>query len=373
LMGRSISRLRGVPPGVDASNAVTFRLALPSATYPAAADVVQFVTRVLDGMASAGGVASAGAVSKVPLDDQGRNETAVFVEDRPLSPGSLPVIHPVVYASPGYFAAAGIPIVSGRSFTTLEPNRVVLEAIVSRAFANRYWPSGSAIGRRVRIYLRGPWYTIVGVAGNVRDAAIDRPADEVLYCPLLPPPEDPRWAPRDLAFVVRMSDRSFVTDSVRQVVRLLDPSIPVYRLRTLQHVVTQASARRWFTLLLIGTASVVALLLGAIGLYGVMAYVVALRTRELAIRLALGAQPGELRRMVSFQGLRMAAAGIVIGLAAAVAVTRVLATLLYEVSPTDPVVLAAASGVLLLVAAAASWLPTRRTTTIDPASALSAN
>src|SRR5262249_3242820 len=114
-------------------------------------------------------------------------------------------------------------------------------------------------------------------------------------------------------------------------------------------------------------------LLGAIGLYGVMAYVVALRTRELAIRLALGAQPGELRRMVSWQGLRMAAAGIVIGLAAALAVTRVLTTLLYEVSPTDPMVLAVASGVLLLVAAAASWLPTRRATTIDPASALSAN
>jgi ABC-type antimicrobial peptide transport system permease subunit len=191
------------------------------------------------------------------------------------------------------------------------------------------------------------------------------------YFPLLPAREDPRWTPRDISFVVRTTgDAAPVAGAARDVVRGLDPSLPIYRIRALSDIVAQASARRTFTLLLIGGASGVALLLGAIGLYGVMSYVVTLRTREMGIRLAIGAQPHELRRMVLRQGLLVAALGVVVGLAGAVGLTRFLAALLFEVSPTDPPVLGLAAAFLLGVAVLASWLPARRAAVVDVASTL---
>lgn len=245
--------------------------------------------------------------------------------------------------------------------------------VVSRAFAERYWKGESPLGRRLRILTNGPLYTVVGEVGNVRDAGLDRPTDEMLYCPLLPAREDSRWAPRDLALIVRTAGADAgVAAAVRDVIRRIDASLPVYRVRSLGDIVAQATARREITLLLISGASVIALVLGALGLFAVMSYVMALRIREIAIRLALGAQPTQVRRMVAGQGVRAAGIGIAIGLAAATMLTRFLAALLYEVSPTDPGVLGAGAGLLLLVAAAASWLPTRRTTRIDPASALRA-
>ena len=373
LMARSVWHLRGVRPGFQSEHALTFRLALPSSTYATNDAAVTFYQRALERISALPGVRSAAAVSKLPLDELGRTDSAVFPEDRPVPPGSLPVIHPVVYATPAYFEAAGIPFISGRTFTTSEPPRVVHEVIVSRAFAERYWNGESPLGRRVRIITNGPLYTVVGEVGNVRDASLDRPADEVLYCPLLPVREDPRWAPRDLALVVRTAgSETAMTGAVRDVVRGLDPSLPIYRVRPFSEVVAQASARREITFMLIAGASVVALVLGALGLFGVMSYVMALRTREIAVRLALGAQPAQVRRMVALQGMRAAGIGTVIGLVAATMLTRFLAALLYEVSPKDPVVLAVGASLLLLVAGAASWLPTRRTANIDPASALRA-
>jgi len=209
------------------------------------------------------------------------------------------------------------------------------------------------------------------MVGNVRDKALDQPEDQILYCPLLPAREDPRWAPRDIAFVVRTAgDPVAVSGAIRGVVRGLDPSLPLYRIRALADIVAQASARRSFTFLLISAASGVALFLGAIGLYGVMSYVVTLRTREMGIRLAIGAPPDQLRRMVLRQALAVALLGVAVGLAGALALTRFLAALLFEVSPTDPVVLALAAVLLLLVAIAASWLPARRAAVTDLACTL---
>jgi len=171
--------------------------------------------------------------------------------------------------------------------------------------------------------------------------------------------------------VVRtVGDPVAAAGAIRDVVRGLDPSLPLYRIRTLADIVTQASARRSLTLLLVGGASGVALLLGAIGLYGVMSYVVTLRTRELGIRLAIGAPPDNVRRMVLRQGLAVAALGIAVGLAGAMVLTRFLAALLFEVSPTDPAILALAAVLLLMVAVVASWLPARRAAVTDLASTL---
>ncbi len=372
LMARSIWRLRSVEPGFEPANAITFRLALPPIAYPGSDEAVRFFVRALDGIASSPSVQAAGVASKLPLDEQGRTDSAVWAEDRPIAPGSLPGIHPVLYVTPGYFAAAGIPFLEGRSFTRPDPPNVLLEAVVSRALAERYWANESPIGKRVRIYSRGSsWYTVVGVVGNVRDKALDQPEDQLLYCPLLPARDDPRWTPRDIAFVVRtVGDPDAVAGAARDVVRGLDPSLPLYRIRSLTDIVAQATARRTFTFLLVGGASGVALLLGAIGLYGVMSYVVTLRTREMGIRLAIGAAPDEVRRMVLRQGLAVAVVGIAVGLAGAAALTRFLAALLFEVSPTDPTVLGLAAALLLAVAVLASWLPARRAAVVDVASTL---
>jgi len=371
LMARSLWRLRSVEPGFEPANAITFRLALPSVTYPGSDESVRFFIRAAEAVASVPGVSAAGAASKLPLDEQGRTDSAVWVEDRPIPPGSLPGIHPVLYVTPGYFGATGIPFIAGQTFTRPDPPRVFLEAVVSRAFAERYWRNESPIGKRVRIFSNGPWYTVIGMVGSVRDRALDRPEDQMIYCPLLPAREDPRWTPRDIAFVVRtIGDPVAVAGAIRDVVRGLDPSLPLYRIRALADIVAQASARRSFTLLLVGGASGVALFLGAIGLYGVMSYVVTLRTREMGIRLAIGAPPDNVRRMVLRQGLAVAALGIAVGLAGAMVLTRFLAALLFEVSPTDPAIFALAAVLLLMVAVVASWLPARRAAVTDLASTL---
>jgi predicted permease len=368
LMAKSVWRLRSVEPGFQPSRAVTFRLALPAATYPGADGPVRFVLRALDGIAAIQGVTHAAVASKLPLDDLGRTDSAVFVEGRVMAPDALPGIHPVVYVTPGYFAAAGIPFLEGRGFLPLDPPRVALEVLVSRSFAERYWRADSPVGRRIRLLANGPWYTVVGVVGDVRDSALDRPIDAMVYCPLLPAREDPRWSPRDLVFVVRTEgDPAAVTAAARSVVRGLDASLPVYRARPLTDVVANASARRSVTFLLLAGAAAAALLLGAIGLYGVMSYVVALRTREVGLRLALGAQPHAIIRSMCQQGLAVAAVGIAVGLAGALVLTRFIAALLFEVSTTDPTVLVASAIGLLIVGAIATWLPARRAASIDPA------
>ncbi len=370
LMMRSVWRLRAVRLGFDPAHAISFRVAMPPAVYPGADESVRFVARAEAAIASVSGVRAAGAVSKLPLDDQGRTDTAAFVEDRPIAPGSLPGIHPLSYITPGYFQAAGIPFIAGRTFRPLDPPRVDHEAIVSRAFARRYWGDADALGRRVRIFSAGPWYTIVGVVGAIKDTALDRADDETIYCPLLPARADPRWTPRDVAMVVRVDrDPRATLAAVRDAIRRLDPSLALYRIRPMTDIVAHASARRTFTLVLVGAASVIALLLGTVGLYGVISYVVALRTREMGIRIALGAEPRAISRMVSMQGTTLAILGITIGLAGAVALTRFLAALLFEVSPTDPFILIGAAALLLAVAAAASWLPARRAAAVDPAAA----
>jgi len=208
---------------------------------------------------------------------------------------------------------------------------------------------------------------------DVKATALERPADQMVYVPLLPPPSDPRWMPRDLAIVARTAGNSAgALTGIRDALRRLDPSLPMYRVRTLGDIVSQASARTVVTLFLIGSASVIALLLGAIGLYGVMSYVVSLRTHEVGIRLALGAQPHEVRRLISRHGFAVATLGIVVGLAGALALSRFLAALLFEVRPRDPAVLSVAAAVVLTVAAGASWLPARRAAAVDPALALRA-
>jgi predicted permease len=379
LMARSFRELMSVEPGFRADHAQTFRVALPAGRFPDAVTTAQFVLRTLDAMAALPGVTAAGVVSKLPLDPEARRDTALFIEELPLGMGAFPNVHQVSYASSGYFAALGIPLLEGRAFGREDPAALRLEVIVSRALADRYWPGTPAEGKRVRMAPRGPWHTIVGVAGNVRGVGLEQPPDEMIYMPLVTAPgnaidEAPgpaRFTPRELAFVVRgRGDASSLGAPLARTLRSLDAGVPMYRSRPMTEVVSQAAARTSFTLALLGIASLVALLLGAIGIYGVIAYVVTLRTREIAVRMALGAAPAVVRRMVLLQGSRVALAGVVLGIAGAVAATRVLSALLYGVAPGDVPTIAMSAGLLLLTALVATWLPATRASAVEPAGAL---
>ena len=369
LLARSFAELRQVAPGFEPAPAFTFRLALPHAEYPAAADRVRLVAEALDRLDGLAGVQAAGAVTKLPLAGEERFDSAIFIQDRPLRPGGFPRVHQLAFASPGYFRALGIPLLDGRTFERPEPGHDSGEVILSASVAERYWPGGRAVGRHVRLSPAGPWRTVVGVAGNVRGTTLEQPPDETIYVPLTF--DDPRWTPASFAFVVRGSaSPAALAPPVTRALRALAPTIPLYAARPMADVVAQARARTSFLLLLMGITSGVALALGAVGLFGLIAYVVSLRGREIAIRLALGARPADVSRMVERQAVLVAGVGILAGLAGAIVTTRALASLLFGVAPGDPRTLAAAALTLAVVAAAASRLAARRAARVDPVRAL---
>jgi predicted permease len=387
LMARSFARLRSVQTGFDAAHAFTFRMAVLSAKYPKSGEAARLLMRALDDITALPGVQSAGVVTKLPLDDEARQDTALFVEDRPTRPGTIPNIHQAAFASPGYFRALGIPMLEGHTFEPPDPDRPRRDVIVSRALAERYWPGGHGIGKRVRTTPFGEWFTIVGVTGNVRGTTLEQPPDEMMYFPIVAipattggmggmggsaeGPDTARWTPRDVAVVVRTAEApGSIAAQIEDAVRREDPSIPLYAARPMPDVVARAEARTTFTLLLLGTASSIALILGAVGIYGVIAYVVSLRTKEIAVRLALGARASAVRGMVVRQALLVTLVGIVAGVLGAIGMTRALRSLLFGVSPTDVTTLLGSAAVLLIVAAASSWLPARRAAAVSPALAL---
>jgi len=225
----------------------------------------------------------------------------------------------------------------------------------------------------MRLTATDPWSTIVGVVGDVRDLALDRPPAPAVYVPLVTvSPHGTPWTPRDVAFVVRALDATELTAAIRAVVERVAPELPLYRVAPLGELVAGAVARTRFILLLLGAAALIALVIGAAGIYGMVAYLVSARTREIGVRCALGASPARVRQLVLREALRDAAAGVLLGLLAEGLLTRGLAGLLFHVSPVDPATLAAAAAGLLLTAALASWIPARRAAAVDPANALRA-
>jgi predicted permease len=382
LMARSFARLRAVPSGISADRVFTFRVALPRAVYSDSGAAARFIVRTLDEIKGVPGVEAAGVVTKLPLTTESRQDSALFVEDHPLAAGTMPNLHQMIFASPDYFKALGISLLDGRTFDAIDPAKAPRDVIVSRSVAARYWPRDRAIGKRVRMSPFGDWYTIVGVAGDVRGTALEQPPDEIVYIPMvvtlgrtpMTMEVDRPWTPLNLAFVVRGSrDQATLGVNVEDAIRRIDPEVPAYSARPMAAIVSQAAARTSLTLLLLAVASGVALTLGAIGIYGVVAYVVSLRTREIAVRLALGARPIDVRRMIARQAGRVVAVGVGVGLVGAVTLTRVLRALLFDISPIDPPSMLAAAALLGVVAVMAAWVPAHRAAALDPAQALRAD
>jgi putative ABC transport system permease protein len=372
LMTRSLLRLHDVRPGFEADHVVTSRVLLPYARYSSAGGVrLNFFQTMVREARAIPGARDVALTDWVPLSGD-RHDMAINVEDDPSPANAGGTEHAVAHVDGPYFQALRIPLLRGRTFGAQDATRPVDEAIVSHAFAERYWPGTSPLGKRVRP-LGGRWYTIVGEVGDVRYDGLEEPPSETVYFPIITAgPQDTNASlPAALSLVVRTDAREGETlSAIRRIVAALDPTIPTYDEGSLQQLVHDASARARALAVLLAIASGVTLLLGAVGLYGIMAYSVSIRRRELGIRMALGAQPADISRMVSLHGLRLAGAGIVIGTACALATSQLLRGLLYGVSPTDLVTLSATPAALLVVAFIASWIPAHRAAAVHPAEAL---
>lgn len=369
LLGRSFTQLRNVQPGFDGRDVSMTRLALSSTSYPTGTARVLFYGRLLDQVRALPGVREATISDWVPLTSD-HNDVVVTVEDHPLPPDALPADHFVATVDPNYFKTMGIPLLAGQTLESPYRGRPSIDVVVSKAFAERYWPGGSALGKNIRPALTGPWFTIVGEVGNVHYEALNKPAETAIYLPLLPMDSSAVNTPTFVTLLVRTEGRQDVALPIQNVVHALDPALPTYDQRPLSAVISAASSRARVTMLLLVIASTLALILGAVGLYGVLAYGVSLRQREIGVRIVLGARPAEVSWMISRQALGLALTGIAIGTGFALAATRLLSGLLYDVSPTDPLTLGATCIGLLGMAGLASWVPARRAAAVDPAEAL---
>ena len=370
LMARSFAKLRAVQPGFDARGVLTMRVALPAATYPTPAARMRFYAGMLEQAQAIPGVESATLMDWLPLTDD-HNDSVMQVEDHPLPSGALPADHLNSYVSPDYFRTLGIALRAGRTFDRNTIERVSTDAIVSQSFADIYWSGESALGKRIRPSLDGPWFTVVGVVNDVHMSALDQPAEAIVYFPLMVPQAKDTFVVNGVSLGLRTAgDPAALTPALRKMFRALDPALPIYGEQPMTAIVAGATARTRFVLLMLGAASVVALAIGMVGLYGVLAYGVTLRRREIGVRMALGATARDVTGMIARSGFALAALGVGTGLLATLLATRFLQRLLYGVSSTDPAALVGSCLILLAVAGIASWLPARRASAIDPMEAL---
>ena len=369
---RSFLRLAAVDPGFDPDGALTFGLALPARDYAAAAARLDFHRRVVDGLRALPGATAAAAASTVPLGGE-RSGSGHAVEGRPPAEGEVPPVLTWKRVLPGYFGALGIELVEGRAFDRLDGERGAAVVVVSRSAAQAQWPGRSAIGRGIRP--GGPpgegeeWFRVVGVVDDVREVALHEDPPRMAYYPAAGVVNG-EGVPAAMRYVVRAPRAAGLAGAVREVVRRLDPTLPIADVETLETLVGRARGERAFVMVLLAAAAGLALLLGAVGLYGVVSYTVAQRRREIAIRVAVGAQGPDVRRLVLTEAGATALTGVALGIGAAAALTHRLRALLFETDPLDPAVFVAVPTLLAGVCLLASWLPARRAARVDPLTAL---
>jgi predicted permease len=373
LMLRSFVALRAVDPGFDAAGVLTARIVIPAAEIPDAQQVDGFSRQLRERMEAQPGVVAAGFTSGVPLGG-GYSFQTIEVEDQPRAEGELPVFANIGGASPGYFEAMGIPLREGRTLRPEDGATGTRAVVVAEAFAKHWWPNGSALGRRLRFGIPDEaWWEIVGVVADVHLQGLEAPPEEMVWFPPTLGTVAEPFAFRGLDVVVKtMGDPLQLVPVLRRELGEVNPRIPLATTRAMEEVVAAATARTSFTMALLGAASGIALLLGLVGIYGVVSYVVSQRTREIGVRMALGASAPSVRRMVVRQGLALAGAGVGVGLVAAGLASTLMSSLLYGVRAIDPVTYAAVAAALVAVATAASWIPARRAAGVDPAWALRA-
>ena len=370
---RSFRNLQRIPAGFDPDHVLTLRLTLPATRYDSAAPVTAFYEELGNRVRALPGVQAAGFVRQLPLASE-IGDAGVRIQGRPVPPGEQGRSGDWQVVTPGYFEAMHERLVRGRFFTAADAADGALVAAINETMAREYFPGEDPIGQRIAIGGdTTKWRTIVGVIGDVHHNSLVTPVKRKWFVPLA------QWgtlfgAPRrSMTLVVRSSANALALVSpIRRLVHDADPDVPLTHVRTLNDVVAAATREQRFTMSVMAGFAALALLLAAVGIYGVVSYAVGQRTREIGIRLALGASVPAVSAMVLRQGMLPAGTGVALGLAAALLLTRYLRALLYHVAPVDPLTFAAIPALLLLVAAAAVMIPAMRASRIDPVDALRA-
>ena len=376
LMIRSVQKLHGVDPGFDATSALTFRIGLPRGEYSDRGSVAAAHHAMLDRLAALPGVTAVSAATGLPLSSFG-NGGLLFVEGRSIPVGTAPLVAVRAVAG-GYIETMGMRLLRGRGISRRDIERNELIAVVNQALVNLSFPNQDPIGQRLRLGNSSPvvpgrltWLTIAGVVSNTPTSALTEVTPvPTLYMPMFTP--DVGFGPRidAMSYVVRTASPPGLTAAARAAIGEVDPNLPLAQVRTLEDFLDRASAQMAFAMVLLLIAAGVALMLGVIGIYGVMSYLVSQRTGEIGVRLALGAKPRSVAAMIVRQGAIVALVGIIVGLAIAFAGSRLIASLLYGTSPRDPGVFAATTMTLLAAALLACWLPARRAARLSPLEAL---
>lgn len=372
LMLRSFLHLSHLDPGFATENVLTFQLSLPEQDFPSALATSGFLDRVVERLKGLPGVRSTGVASTLPLSGSAQASGHV-IEGLPLQPGVMEPVLWMGYISKDYFKALGMTLLSGRTLTLADQESRACVAVVNQALARHFWPRGDALGKRLRPSKGGgsaTWCTIVGIVDNVRNRDLAIPPDEIVYYPL--PVKSPDAQPLRQAYVVlrtQVPPQSLASE-VRRAVRSVDANVPVSEMQTMAQVLQRAKARLLYSLLMLGLATVVAMVLAVIGIYGIVSYVVTQRTTEVGVRLALGAHARDIRWLVLRESLAIALAGVLAGLVVAAGLTRWLGSLLFEISPLDPLTFVIMPLLLLALVLLSSALPAERAARLNPVKAL---
>ena len=369
LMLKSFWRLQQVDPGFNPDGVLTMRMMLPFEIYQKPPQRAAFYKTLLERIETTPGVEAVSAASIVPLM-QGGSSATVSGENSAVGPTDLPVEAELRWVTPDYFTSIGTSLLSGRSFTEDDVSGAPLVAVIDESFAQRHYPNDNPIGKRIK---RGkldstrPWLTIVGVVRHIQSRRLDATSGVQVYLPFY---QDP--TAYNMSLVVRTSqpDPLLLSGTLRSVIQSLDNNQPVYDVYSLRQIVGDSMAQRRFSMLLMGLFASVALVLAAVGIYGVMSYSVAQRTHEIGIRIAVGAQTSDVLKLVIRHGMKLTFIGLAIGLTAALGLTRLLETLLFGISASDWVTYAEIATLLTAVAFLACYVPARRASQVDPMIAL---
>lgn len=378
LMIRTFAALRKIDPGfTDPQHLQVMRISMPDSLIREPEQVTRTQNAILDKLLAIQGVKSVGFASAMPLEGFDFNWDQIYVEGKVYPDNVIPPLRLYKYVSPGFLQTAGTRLVAGREMTWSEIYGLQPVVMVSENLARELWgtPTG-AVGKHVREFPMTPWHEVIGVVQDVPEKGVQEKAPEIVYWPPIVywPFVEPKHvqAQRMVTFVLR-SDRagreSFLNE-VRAAVWSVNAQLPLASVRTMQEVYDKSVARTSFTLVMLGIAGAMALVLGVIGIYGVMSYTVSQRKREIGIRLALGAQDGDVLQMVLRQGAKLALLGVVIGIGASLGLTRLMTSLLYGITAHDPLTFVAVAGLLIVVAVLACYIPARRATLVDPMVAL---
>jgi predicted permease len=378
LMIRTFAALRKIDPGFsDAQHFQVMRISIPDSLIREPEQVTRTQHAILNKLSAIQGVKSVGFASEMPMEGFDSNWDQIYVEGKVYPDNVIPPLRLYKYISPGFLQAATTRLVAGREMTWSEVYALRPEVMVSENLARELWgPPAAAIGKHVREFPNTSWCEVIGVVQDVPEKGVQQKAPEIVYWPPIVywPFVGPQHvqAQRTVTFGIR-SERagteSFLSE-VRAAVWSVNPNLPLASVRTMQEVYDKSVARTSFTLVMLGIAGAMALALGIIGIYGVMSYTVSQRKREIGIRLALGAQDGDVLQMVLRQGTKLALVGVGIGIGSALGLTRVMSNVLYGVTAHDPLTFVAVAALLILVALVACYIPARRATLVDPMAAL---